>query len=171
MIILPVSSREERPCLQEAHSDPAGPGPGSESDARSNGAGKPSPFSVGNRPAVGDSAANGCGGGGVHADRDGSPSDGSGNPGGGGGEPGGGGSEDEQLLLAGHLVDFWTNICVCHSLIVEDSEDGEVHFQVRDSGQVKYRSVPSLWAQGCALSKYVRLGRWRGACLGAFQGV
>ena len=43
--------------------------------------------------------------------------------------PGNGGAE-EQLLLAGHLVDFWTNICVCHSLIVDRSPDGQVNYQV-----------------------------------------
>ena len=28
------------------------------------------------------------------------------------------------LLLGHHLLDFWANICLCHSLIVEEAEDG-----------------------------------------------
>ncbi len=27
-------------------------------------------------------------------------------------------------LLGHHLLDFWVNICLCHSLIVEEAEDG-----------------------------------------------
>ena len=26
----------------------------------------------------------------------------------------------EQVILGHHMVDFWTNLCICHSLIVED---------------------------------------------------
>lgn len=29
-----------------------------------------------------------------------------------------------ELLLGHHVVDFWTAICVCHSLIVEDNPKG-----------------------------------------------
>jgi hypothetical protein len=32
-------------------------------------------------------------------------------------------AEVDPLVLACHLVDFWTNICLCHSLIVEEAED------------------------------------------------
>eukprot|EP01025_Chloroclados_australasicus_P031044 TRINITY_DN3132_c0_g4_i1.p1 TRINITY_DN3132_c0_g4~~TRINITY_DN3132_c0_g4_i1.p1 ORF type:complete len:1356 (-),score=176.40 TRINITY_DN3132_c0_g4_i1:580-4509(-) len=39
------------------------------------------------------------------------------------------GSRDEQmqnLILGSHLLDFWSNICICHSLIVEENpEEGE----------------------------------------------
>lgn len=30
----------------------------------------------------------------------------------------------DELLLGHHLVDFWTNICVCHNLITEEGEAG-----------------------------------------------
>lgn len=49
------------------------------------------------------------------------------NAGGAGNTNGGGGSGDDEarlLLLGHHLVDFWCNICLCHSLIVEEAEDG-----------------------------------------------
>ena len=29
-----------------------------------------------------------------------------------------------MALLGHHLLDFWVNICLCHSLIVEEAEDG-----------------------------------------------
>lgn len=32
--------------------------------------------------------------------------------------------EQEDLLLGHHLVDFWTNLCVCHLLITEENEPG-----------------------------------------------
>ena len=32
--------------------------------------------------------------------------------------------ELEELLLGHHLFDFWTNLCICHNLITEESEPG-----------------------------------------------
>jgi hypothetical protein len=28
-------------------------------------------------------------------------------------------------VLGEHVLDFWTNICLCHSLIIEEAEDEE----------------------------------------------
>jgi len=98
-------------CLCAPQDEPAGPGPGSEADARSNGGRGAAPSRAGAAGAREEHAAAGNGA-----------------AAGGGG---GGGGRDEQMLLAGHLVDFWTNICVCHSLIVDDSDDGAVHYQAR----------------------------------------
>lgn len=43
----------------------------------------------------------------------------------------------EQVLLGHHMIDFWTNLCVCHSLIVEDGPSGRI-FQV----QLLFQIVP-----------------------------
>ena len=42
-------------------------------------------------------------------------------------------AEQQQTLLLGHhLVDFWTNICVCHNLITEEGDGTELPaYQVR----------------------------------------
>ena len=40
------------------------------------------------------------------------------------GAGGGQGSELEAVVLGHHMVDFWTNVCVCHTLIVEAGPDG-----------------------------------------------
>ena len=34
------------------------------------------------------------------------------------------GGQDDELLLGHHLLDFWTNICVCHNLITEENAEG-----------------------------------------------
>ena len=39
--------------------------------------------------------------------------------------------EVSPVVLGCHLLDFWINICLCHSLIVEEAEDeGPPIFQV-----------------------------------------
>lgn len=35
-----------------------------------------------------------------------------------------GSGDVEDCLFGWHIVDFWTNICLCHSLIIE-TEEGE----------------------------------------------
>lgn len=35
-----------------------------------------------------------------------------------------------QILMGHHMVDFWINICVCHSLIVEQHPSGRKIYQV-----------------------------------------
>ena len=40
------------------------------------------------------------------------------------GAGGGQGSELEAVVLGHHMVDFWTNVCVCHTLIVEAAPEG-----------------------------------------------
>ena len=40
-----------------------------------------------------------------------------------GGQGGGGKPEADLVVLGCHLVDFWTNIALCQSLIVEAAED------------------------------------------------
>jgi len=81
---------------------------------------------------------------------------GAGLPGSHGGQAGGAGGGDpdrgelEAVVLGHHLLDFWTNVCVCHMLIVEASAGG--------SGppmyQVRSLPAPSPWAVltcvGCA---------------------
>ena len=37
----------------------------------------------------------------------------------------GSGSELEAVVLGHHMVDFWTNVCVCHTLIVEAGAGAE----------------------------------------------
>ena len=37
--------------------------------------------------------------------------------------PANGKAEIDPVVLGCHLVDFWTNICLCQSLIVEEAED------------------------------------------------
>jgi hypothetical protein len=32
--------------------------------------------------------------------------------------------EQDSLLLGHHLVDLWTNLCICHNLITEQAQDG-----------------------------------------------
>ncbi len=39
-------------------------------------------------------------------------------------------AEADDVLLGNHLLDFWTNICICHSLIVEKGPDGGIVYQV-----------------------------------------
>lgn len=39
-------------------------------------------------------------------------------------DTGGGRAEADPVVLGCHLLDFWINICLCHSLIVEEAEDG-----------------------------------------------
>lgn len=53
-----------------------------------------------------------------------------------GGAGGGQGSELEAVVLGHHMVDFWTNVCVCHTLIVEAGPDGAGPpiYQVRSRG-------------------------------------
>ena len=57
----------------------------------------------------------------------------------------GGGSipreQEEELLLGHHLLDFWTNICVCHNLITEENAEG---------GPPVYQATPL-----CLLSKII----------------
>ncbi len=81
---------------------------------------------------------------------------GAGPPGSHGGQAGGAGGGDpdrgelEAVVLGHHLLDFWTNVCVCHMLIVEASAGG--------SGPPMYqvRSLPApspcavLTCVGCA---------------------
>ena len=52
------------------------------------------------------------------------------------GAGGGQGSELEAVVLGHHMVDFWTNVCVCHTLIVEESPEGAGPpiYQVRSRG-------------------------------------
>ena len=46
-------------------------------------------------------------------------------------------SEADLVVLGCHLVDFWTNICLCQSLIVEEAEDnGPPIYQVRSTAEV-----------------------------------
>ena len=46
--------------------------------------------------------------------------------------PTNGKSELDPVVLGCHLVEFWTNICLCQSLIVEEAEDdGPPIYQVR----------------------------------------
>lgn len=40
-----------------------------------------------------------------------------------GDSPTNGRAEADPVVLGCHLVDFWTNICLCQSLIVEEAED------------------------------------------------
>lgn len=35
-----------------------------------------------------------------------------------------------NILLGHHMLDFWINLCVCHSLIVEDHPTGGKVYQV-----------------------------------------
>ena len=58
--------------------------------------------------------------------------------------PTNGKSELDPVVLGCHLVEFWTNICLCQSLIVEEAEDdGPPIYQVRHApGDV---SAPSSW--------------------------
>lgn len=140
--------------VQDERAAAAGPGPGSERDARASD-GARAPRNGPRPPGADDAGANGAaapearGNGAAAQEDDLADSADSGNGGvrsgrngdaesrGGGGDPsprgpaGGGGASEEHLVLAGHLVDFWTNICVCHSLIVERSPDGEVNYQVQ----------------------------------------
>lgn len=39
----------------------------------------------------------------------------------------------QQLLMGHHMVDFWINICICHSLIVEDHPSGGKVYQASHS--------------------------------------
>lgn len=43
----------------------------------------------------------------------------------------------EQIILGHHTIDFWINLCVCHSLIVEDGPKGKTY-------QVLYKSLPCV---------------------------
>lgn len=43
-----------------------------------------------------------------------------------------------QQLLGSQALDFWTNVCVCHSLIVEEDPKGGLPiYQVRGKGTGK----------------------------------
>lgn len=44
---------------------------------------------------------------------------------------------DTAMVLGHHLLDFWTNICVCHSLIVHENPQG---------GLPLYQVPSDLWA-------------------------
>lgn len=60
-------------------------------------------------------------------------------------------SDIDPVVLGCHLVDFWTNICLCQSLIVEEAEDdGPPIYQVRH-WQISALShdVPVLHASQC----------------------
>lgn len=54
------------------------------------------------------------------------------------GAGGGPGSELEAVVLGHHMVDFWTNVCVCHNLIVEAGPEGAGPpiYQVRSRGSL-----------------------------------
>ena len=138
--------------MQDERAAAAGPGPGSERDARASDGVRaprngPKPSGANGAGANGAAAPERRGNGAAAQEDDLADSADSGNGGGGGrngdaesrggggdpnprGQAGGRGASEEQLMLAGHLVDFWTNICVCHSLIVERSPEGEVNYQV-----------------------------------------
>jgi len=49
--------------------------------------------------------------------------------------PANGKAELDPVVLGCHLVDFWTNICLCQSLIVEEAED---------NGPPIYQASPAL---------------------------
>lgn len=42
---------------------------------------------------------------------------------------------EEHRLLGQHMLDFWMVLCLCHTLIVEDGEKGELPvYQVSHPG-------------------------------------
>ena len=78
---------------------------------------------------------------------------------------GGGSAEDEArlLLLGHHLVDFWCNICLCHSLIVEEAEDGGPPiYQARAAGLLSWRSQLACSVMSCR--EYLGMHSSRGGC-------
>lgn len=48
------------------------------------------------------------------------------------------------MVLGLHLLDFWTNICVCHSIIVASSEEDKAKHEGMPSYQVPPLPVLSL---------------------------
>eukprot|EP00884_Botryococcus_braunii_P002411 jgi/Botrbrau1/12170/Bobra.0186s0078.1 len=99
---------------------PGGTGEGSRGKAASGGSG---PSGTAQSPVT------------VPKDRDGSagagPSNGSGGALGGtvGSTDSAGQAQLDRALLASHMLDYWMNICVCHSLIVEKAPDGSAMYQ------------------------------------------
>lgn len=60
--------------------------------------------------------------------------------------------QEDELLLGHHLLDFWTNICVCHNLITEENaEGGPPVYQVTlpslqtDPGKIFSGAHKSFW--------------------------
>ena len=64
--------------------------------------------------------------------------------------PANGKSDVDPVVLGCHLVDFWTNICLCQSLIVEEAEDdGPPIYQVRHALQEVL--APFMTSSSCML--------------------
>lgn len=59
------------------------------------------------------------------------------------------GSKADPVVLACHLVDFWTNICLCHSLIVEEAEDEGPPIYQASSSNTCY--IPQLFLDHSAV--------------------
>ena len=82
------------------------------------------------------------------------------------GAGGGQGSELEAVVLGHHMVDFWTNVCVCHTLIVEAcgtmSGAGPPVYQVCSSGHLLgflgFRVKSPSCASTCARLSVVQTG-------------
>lgn len=57
---------------------------------------------------------------------------------------------ETALVLGHHMLDFWTNICVCHSLIVHDNPQGGLPlYQVRVLVVVRFHHA-------CVVSKHTQ---------------
>jgi hypothetical protein len=71
-----------------------------------------------------------------------------------GGGHGAGAPEADPIVLAAHLVDFWTNICLCHSLIVEEAaDDGPPIYQASGCAALSCSSFMPLqcfWASAAS---------------------
>ncbi len=65
----------------------------------------------------------------------------------------GGRPEVNPVVLACHLLDFWINICLCHSLIVEEAEDeGPPIFQASTLLMQKDHQTLAGHARRCAFA-------------------